>query len=389
MVATRRRSNSVKEALNALEPIQCAAAPVKKAVWSSPAGALSWLVDPLKTGKIVISIVAAWVVCELYKPRSNPLTSLFLISHPLPLGSADGSTQRYAKGAHDFLFLVFYIFVFSFLRQATTEWVLRPLAGRLGLKGESKVARFLEQAYAAVYFSASSGFGMYVMHRQPTWWYRTEYFWLGYPHRRMDGPLKAYYLLQFAYWLQQMVVLVLGLEKPRSDFKELILHHLVTTWLVGWSYALNLTLIGTAVFVSMDVPDLCLAFSKCLNYLNFQRISELTFVIFIGVWHYMRHYLNILILYSILTEFDLIPAYAGSWNAEQEGWWILNGFGTGKIPAWMKWQIFAPLLALQVLNIVWSALIWGVLYRIMKGQKPGDVREEGEVDEPQGESKKR
>lgn len=60
------------------------------------------------------------------------------------------------------------------------------------------------------------------MSRQQSWWYNTEHFWLGYPHwcvrrsflpsrprraeltraldctarRRMDGPLKTYYLLQ-------------------------------------------------------------------------------------------------------------------------------------------------------------------------------------------------
>jgi acyl-CoA-dependent ceramide synthase len=40
----------------------------------------------------------------------------------------------------------------------------------------------------------------------------------------MKPDLKAYYLLQFAYWLQQLLVLSLGLEKPRTDFTELCLH---------------------------------------------------------------------------------------------------------------------------------------------------------------------
>ena len=37
----------------------------------------------------------------------------------------------------------------------------------------------------------------------------------------MPGNLKRYYLIQSAYWLQQFLVLVLRLEKPRSDFVEL------------------------------------------------------------------------------------------------------------------------------------------------------------------------
>jgi len=79
----------------------------------------------------------------------------------------------------------------------------------------------------------------------------------------MEGLVKVYYLLQFSYWLQQMLVLILRLEKPRSDFNELVIHHCVTLWLVGWSYAINLTMIGTAIFVSMDVPDVFLVGANC------------------------------------------------------------------------------------------------------------------------------
>jgi hypothetical protein len=50
----------------------------------------------------------------------------------------------------------------------------------------------------------------------------------------MKPELKRYYLMQMAYWCQQLIVLVLGLEKPRKDFHELVAHHLVTLWLVGY-----------------------------------------------------------------------------------------------------------------------------------------------------------
>lgn len=83
-----------------------------------------------------------------------------------------------------------------------------------------------------------------------TWWYHTEYFWIGkftlkhiifvastqpidYPHWEMTPELKRYYLMQIAYWCQQFIVLVLGLEKPRKDYWELVAHHIVTLWLVG------------------------------------------------------------------------------------------------------------------------------------------------------------
>ena len=90
------------------------------------------------------------------------------------------------------------------------------------------------------------------MSQLPTWWYRTEYFWIGaltpshtrrailslmtfldYPHWDMKPELKCYYLMQAAYWCQQLIVLLLGLEKPRKDYYELVAHHFVTIWLVG------------------------------------------------------------------------------------------------------------------------------------------------------------
>lgn len=54
-----------------------------------------------------------------------------------------------------------------------------------------------------------------------------------YPHWDMKPELKTYYLMQAAYWCQQLIVLLLGLEKPRKDYYELVAHHFVTLWLVG------------------------------------------------------------------------------------------------------------------------------------------------------------
>ncbi|GAA5882414.1 hypothetical protein JCM1840_000409 [Sporobolomyces johnsonii] len=392
-MAARKRSNSVKQALDQLEPVPLPVAGNHPTTtsnhpppppWVAPSGPLTWLVKPAKTAQVIALVLAAWATLEhltSYTGERNPLTPFLFISYALPHEPRDGPSQRYGKGPLDLAFLAFYIVVFSFLRQSITEFLIRPLARRLGLKTQTKQARFMEQAYAFVYFSASGAFGLYVMSKQPSWWYKTEHFWLEYPHWRMDGVLKSYYLLQFSYWCQQMLVLLLGLEKPRSDFKELVIHHIVTLWLVGWSYMINLTMIGTAVFVSMDLPDICLALSKCLNYLDLQHTSEVSFVFFLCVWHYMRHYLNLLILSSVWNEYDLIPAPYRSWTSDplgHKGWWLFYGFGTGSIPRWMKYQIFAPILALQLVNTFWSYLIWRILFRMITGQKAQDVREEGE-----------
>ena len=46
--------------------------------------------------------------------------------------------------------------------------------------------------------------------------------------------------------------------------------------------------------------------SKCVNYVN-EPASQPIFAIFICIWTYFRHYLNLVILWSVWTEFKLIP----------------------------------------------------------------------------------
>jgi acyl-CoA-dependent ceramide synthase len=73
---------------------------------------------------------------------------------------------------------------------------------------------------------------------------------------------KAYYLLQASYWAQQAIVLVLMLEKPRKDFKELVAHHVITLSLIWLSYRFHFTYMGIAVYITHDVSDFFLAVSQ-------------------------------------------------------------------------------------------------------------------------------
>lgn len=178
----------------------------------------------------------------------NPFDAFIFLSHPVP-GSSPAD-PRYAKGWLDIAFILYHIIVFSFVRQFLLLKVLFPLARRLGIRKQAKVDRFGEQGYAMLYWGTTSAFGVvrstldahyecaltnlqYIMAQLPTWWYRTESFWTRYPHWDMKPALKRYYLMQFSFWLQQLIIIALKIEKPRKDYKELCAHHLVTIWLIG------------------------------------------------------------------------------------------------------------------------------------------------------------
>jgi acyl-CoA-dependent ceramide synthase len=117
----------------------------------------------------------------------------------------------------------------------------------------------MEQMYTAIYFALVGPAGMYVMSRTPVWYFNTRGMYELFPHKTHEAVFKFYYLFQAAYWVQQAIVLLLGMEKPRKDFKELVGHHIVTLSLIFLSYRFHFTYMGIAVFVTHDVSDFFLA----------------------------------------------------------------------------------------------------------------------------------
>lgn len=206
---------------------------------------------------IILAVLSAYCV----RPgRQNPLHHAIYLSYPLGPERWGGPTM-YGKGKHDIAFVAFYTVVLSFTREFLMQRVIRPMAIKCNIKGRNKQARFMEQVYTAMYFSVFGPFGLYVMSRGPLWYFNTTAMFEGFPHRSHDGLFKAYYLLQAAYWTQQAMVLMLLLEKPRKDFKELVLHHIVTLALIGLSYRFHFANMGIAVYITHDISDFFLAVS--------------------------------------------------------------------------------------------------------------------------------
>ena len=200
--------------------------------------------------------------------KSNPIRYMLFLSYPLPADDplipyyADSLPDRptfYGKGPLDFAFVGFYVIVLSFTREFLMQRLIRPWAIASGIRNRSKQNRFMEQVYTAMYFIILGPLGLYVMSRTPVWYFNTTGMFEGFPHRAHEGLFKAYYLLQASYWAQQFIVLVLRLEKPRKDFKELVGHHIVTLALIWLSYRFHFTYMGLAVYITHDISDFFLA----------------------------------------------------------------------------------------------------------------------------------
>ncbi|CCJ28811.1 unnamed protein product [Pneumocystis jirovecii] len=247
---------------------------------------------------------------------------------------------QYEKGYKDMFFVLFHIITFTFLRDFLMNMLIKPIAERIN----------------------------YIMFKTRIWYFNVDAFYDDYPHKTHTVYFKAYYLLQFSYWVQQTVILILKLEKPRKDYKRFLVHHFITLMLIGLSYRFHFTYLGLAVFITMDTSDVFLALVKLMNYTQCKGQGPV-FGFFIFLWIYGRHYLNTVFLYSILTSFKTIGPYELSWEKGHYKCWISQII------------IFVLLLALQVVNICWLVLILRIAYFFVIHGKAKDDRSDDDDDE--------
>ena len=213
------------------------------------------------TWALPLALLMAFLALYAINPtESNPIHHFIFLSYKLPTSSADEIPQ-YGKGLWDIAFVSFYTVVLSFTREFIMQEVLRPMARWAGLKSRGKQARYMEQMYTALYFGIMGPVGMYVMSHTPVWYFNTVGMYENFPHKTHMACFKFYYLFQAAYWAQQAIVLLLGMEKPRKDFRELVCHHIVSLALIGLSYRFHFTYIGLAVYITHDISDFFLAVS--------------------------------------------------------------------------------------------------------------------------------
>jgi acyl-CoA-dependent ceramide synthase len=208
----------------------------------------------------LVILVIALTLYALNPSESNPVHHFIFLSYALPTSSPDEVVQ-YGKGRWDIALVSFYVVVLSFTREFIMQELLRPLARFCGMKSRGKQSRFMEQTYMALYTGTLGATGMYVMCKSPIGYFNTRVFYEQYPHFTHEAPFKFYYLFQAAFWAQQAIVLVLGQEARRKDFKELVGHHIISLALIALSYRFHFTYIGIAVYVTHDISDFFLAVS--------------------------------------------------------------------------------------------------------------------------------
>lgn len=216
--------------------------------------------------------------------------------------------------------------------------------------------------------------------------------------------MKGYFLVQWAYWTQQL--LVVNLEARRKDYWEMVIHHVITTTLISASYAYHLHRVGHLILVLMDTVELVFPLAKCLKYLGFKTVCDVIFGVFLFTWAWTRHVFYGMVCWSFwhdLPRIVTVPCYKGGPDdlqgplaapeAEEGTSYLLEPFydrgGTVCLTDGIRTGLMAFLIALELVICVWSYLIVRVSIRVLKGASAEDVRSDDEEEEEVGEKKKK
>lgn len=305
---------------------------------------------------------ADFVGSKLNWPRLHRTCSRFL--HLLYAMEKEHGKTVYDIGYHDAYYVAYWVVLLVFMRAILMQHVFNPIAKHIVvIKSRKARVRFAEQSWSALYYTLSFGLGLYLYYHSP-YYYNIENIFVGWPHDRMTGLFKKYYLISTAFWLQQVVVL--HIEQRRKDHLQMLSHHFITCALVIGSYYYYFNRIGNLILIIMDSVDIFLSSAKILKYSRFPNACDAMFVVFAVTWIILRHGVyNYLFYISWFKSGQLMAASKCGVSAfvHKRCWSdrILNAF-------------LALLGGLQLLSLLWLWMILRVVAKFIRGDNAEDVR---------------
>lgn len=274
------------------------------------------------------------------------------------------------------LMLMVWAFRFTVMTMLITplgKWMIpiptRPLVrkGRPELSVDQQLAKtqglFENSGWECLFYLMSACIGLFV-YSQEEWsvWPSTQ-IWDQWPLQPISTAFRGYYLLMLAFYIQALVSLIF-IDKPRSDYWEYLLHHLVTIFLIGCSYYTRIHRYGLIILSLHDVGDVLINAAKSFKYLGdaWDVTTNVLFVIFSVVFVFTR---------LVFLPITVIPS----------GYWELLQMEpmNGNVPCFLPMN--CALVVLQCLHVFWFVLLVKAIKRQILVGTVNDQRE-NEIDVP-------
>ncbi|XP_028857264.1 ceramide synthase 4a [Denticeps clupeoides] len=223
----------------------------------------------------------------------------------------------------------------------------------------STTKKFCEASWRFVFYLVAFLGGLASLIGKPWFWDHREC-WQGYPQQSVSEAQYCYYIAELAfYW---SLLLCVSVDVKRKDFKEQIVHHIATIFLIGFSYCANYVRVGTLVMLVHDSSDFLLESAKMFNYAGWRKTCDALFVLFALAFLVTRLVLfpSRIVHTTVIVSMEFFKPFFG--------YYFFN----------------ALLLVLQALHVFWAWLILRMVYKfIFLGKVERDERsdEESETEE--------
>ncbi|XP_061878186.1 ceramide synthase 2-like isoform X1 [Entelurus aequoreus] len=216
--------------------------------------------------------------------------------------------------------------------------------------------KFAEAAWRFFFYITAFIAGLVCLVNTPWFWDLREC-WRQYPVQPMKREHYWYYMLELGFY--GSLLLRISADIKRKDFKEQVLHHLATIFLLSFSYCANYIRIGTLVMLLHDSSDILLESAKMFNYgSGWRKVCDTLFVIFTAVFFLTRLVIfpSKIIHTTLVLSMESFQPFAG--------YYCFN----------------ALLMVLQGLHVFWAALILRMVHKFLKGKLDKDERSDEDTD---------
>lgn len=219
---------------------------------------------------------------------------------------------------------------------------------RLGLNFIKKIKLRL-CFWKFLYYTFSALYGFSVL-KNSNWVLKKELYIIRYIEE-IPFQYRIYYFISISYYINEAIALFI--EPKRKDFFQMLLHHISTLMLLGYSYKTGFIRYGVSILFLHDISDPFLELAKLFVYIKHAKIANFVFAIFMTVFIVSRLFVYpIFFVYpcnKLLFESGICMEYA-----------IMGG----------------SLIALFIMHIIWSYYIIKILIRVLKEGKGKDARSE-------------
>ncbi|KAM7470660.1 hypothetical protein LguiA_008843 [Lonicera macranthoides] len=277
------------------------------------------------------------------------------------------SSHNSVPSVSHFAIAVSFAFGFVAARSFLDKFIFRRVAiwlltnGHVPLKmneaTRAKIVKSSESMWKLTYYATVELCILSIAYHEP-WFTDLKGYFRGWPNQELKLPMQLVYMCQCGFYLYSIAAL-LTWETRRKDFSVMMSHHVVTVFLIGYSYITRFFRIGSVILALHDASDVFLEAAKVFKYSEKELGASVCFGLFAISW---------LILRLIIFPF---------WVIRSSSYHLCDVLRLSEPYHMSLYYVFnTMLLTLIVFHIYWWILIYSMIMRQLRnrGKVGEDIR---------------